>query len=304
MMHTGSSRHSPKSHYNQMLEMRDLVASLPDRLNPLLANGFSLTYARSFVHKRDGFGFYPRFRKAKEWPDLDSRVESFRAAITVQSELWTQFLNWWGAEENSQAKVQLLRVDNLKNISTQDLYSQLLNVMLTTPASWGDHHYWQIHQSKELDFKPFLATWNKSTLDDPWSLKVSRLEGEKLVEFGCAAVTTGSLPAGAEKLLSVFWEYLYPLCYREKFTPPQDPAKYATGTICELILPYFGPWPFNKKVRGWIMFHVDASSNHEMCLQSLSDQNFQTEWGKVQRGITCALKNPAQPLRRPLRKVP
>lgn len=250
-----------------MTALRGLADSLPALLNPLLDAGQSLAYGRFFVLAEDGFGQYPRF---KDWTDVSDRVCAFREAISEVAESWLGFLAWWSNATGNEKIAAELRGD-LSLINSTRLYDLLLTVMLNTPASWGDRIYWLLYREKGLLLRPFLARWTKNEQLNPWHVTVECFDAGKIVEMGQADIAVGSLPDKASDLAPIFWDFLYPLCNRESYSPPQDPAKYASGAIHELILPVADK---SGEPIGWAMCHVQAPSDSQEVLASLTQAPF------------------------------
>lgn len=266
-----------------MSVLRDLVEAIPKRLNSLLGPDHSFDSSGFFVHVGDGYGNYPRFRTAARWPDLDQRVATFRRVIAKVPNRWSEFLTWWPAPADAGSIRESLGGD-LASLPAADLYEMLLTVMLTTPASWADRDYWLIHQQLHASGEPFLARWEKREQNAPWHLTASCIKEGKIVTIGHADVVSGSLPEDAGHLASIFWEYLYPLCRRVEFNPPQDPAKYATGTFLELILPVRNSE--GGSLRGWSNCHLASDSDPFDLLQIFSKKSVMDEWEAIGNEIS------------------
>ena len=268
-----------------MRTLRELAGSLPALLNPFLDSGQSLAYSRFFVFDGDGFGQYPRF---KDWPDVAVRVGAFRDAIGEASETWTRFLEWWESITGAENIAKELG-GNLSQIADARLYELLLTVMLNTPASWGDRIYWLLHREKGISLQPCLARWSKDEPLNPWHVAVERYDAGKVVEIGESDVTVGCLPDSASDLAPIFWDFLYPLCNREFYSPPQDPAKYATGSILEMILPVAGEK--SEAPIGWAMCHVQATSAPYKVLASFTQDPIASILKDFEEKIRAAIQS-------------
>jgi len=266
----------------RMLALREMVETIPKRLNPLIAPAHSFEFCGFFVHSGDGYGIYPRFRTSAEWRDLEQRVAAFKKAIANDSKRWSEFLSWCPGLTGAGDIKERLRGD-LNQIAASALYEMLLAVMLATPASWADRDYWQIQQGSSVQGEPFLARWEKLRTNDPWHLTAQRIKEGKLFEIGRADVASGSLPEPTGHLAPIFWEYLYPLCRRAQFNPPQDPAKYATGKFLELILP--SKHSGGNSIAGWVNCHIASDSKPFELLLVSSQEPFLTEWAAIEREI-------------------
>jgi len=271
-----------------MIALRDKTEGLAGLLNPLVGERHSLGYSRLFIHADHGFGHYPRFLTASQWGEkLDSRIAAFRGAINPEE--WAAFLEWWPRPAGLEAARTRLR-DQLGALRADD-YDLLLSVMLSTPVSWSDREYWNILRESGAPDRPFLARWIKEDADDPWHLTALKLrEGGSLAEMSSAEVREGILPEGAPAhLASIFWQFLYPLCNREKFNPPQDPAKHFSGTLLHVILPLYDVARY--RLLGWVLCNVEASDDHALLLQAFSEPPVATAWNAVAQDIRDELTN-------------
>ncbi len=272
----------------KMIALRDRTEGLASLLNPLVGARHSLGYSRLFIHADHGFGHYPRFLTASQWGEkLDSRIAVFRSAINPED--WASFLEWWPCPAGLEAARVRLR-DQLGALRADD-YDLLLRVMLSTPVSWSDREYWNILRESGAPDRPFLARWIKEDANDPWHLTALKLrDGRSLAEGGSAEVRDGILPESAPAHLApIFWQFLYPLCNREKFNPPQDPAKHFSGTLLHVILPLFDVK--QDRIQGWVLCNVEASDDHAALLEMFLDGPVASAWGAVAEAIRDELTN-------------
>jgi hypothetical protein len=267
----------PGSDLTRMTAIRDLASSVCHRLTPHL--GASLAYSRAFIHAGDGFGYYARFRRAEEWDDLLPRLGQFFDALRARQSDWVEYIEWCSAPKTLQD------LDAAKNCmgdhqSCLALYDQLLRLMLTTPASWGDRVYWIIHQRADERYAPFLAKWKKEESGKPWHLSTFRHSPDGLSQFGEGEVTEGEVPPDAPSgASSLFWEFLYPLCNRPQFSPPQDPTKHSQGDISQLILPIHS---HGKAMPiAWILGQAESAKCGELILESLSRGSCADTWCRI-----------------------